>query len=235
MITPFLGQYSTKEEIYHIVSVIKRYLGLSDQYGIDSLEVAKSLMDVEILPFDETDICGILYKGKSKSTMALNALRTSHQQNFDCSHELIHFFAHEINAFKCICSENRTIRQERWMEYQANEGAAEFIIPYEYFVPEVSGVFCDSLSYSEIDGIISDLAAEYHVSESVIKIRMQSLKYEIYQYSHGVQLYDLEILSESRQKKRGIAVKSIPEIRDYKQLVEDFGDIPADNNIAIDF
>lgn len=195
-----------------------------------SIDIAKRFcnnLSLEYLPFKTDNICGILYKGKNQTSIALNRSRSEQQHNFDCAHELIHYFAHEINSCKCVCAESGTITQDSGMEYQANEGAAELLIPYQHFIPNIAGLYCDGLSSNDIDTIIIDLANEYFVSESVISIRLQSLKYEIYQYINGSNIDDLNIISNSRQKQLGINVKSIIDIRNYKRAAEEFG-IPVD-------
>ncbi len=51
---------------------------------------------LEYVPFPTTKICGILYKGDRSTAIALNDKHTKAMQNFDCMHELIHYFLHDI-------------------------------------------------------------------------------------------------------------------------------------------
>ena len=218
-----LGKYATKEDIYYMISYLKWSLGL-DSYPLDSKSVAQQFcrdLKFEYLDFDTTEICGILYKGDNSTTIGLNNFRTEDQQNFDCAHELVHYYSHDIPYCKCVCSESNQIRQESTIEYQANEGAAQLLVPYEYFISDVCDVYCEALSSYDIDCIINDLAMRYRVTDAVISVRLQSLKYEIFQYTSGVPIEDIRIISDRRQRQEGIIVESIIDVRNRKRTEED--------------
>lgn len=214
-----LYKYATKETLYCTVNRLKRSLGINS-YPVNSKELLQCFckeLRIEYIPFSTNDICGILYKGDNSTDIGLNTNRTEDQQNFDCMHEGIHYFSHDISYCKCVCSE-KIISQEKAIEYQANEGAAQFLVPYELFIPEVADLFCSELSSFDIDVMILELAKKYKVSDAVITVRLRSLKYEISQYVHGVPIDKIRILSDSRQKQEGIQVKSIMDIRDQKYV-----------------
>ena len=52
------------------------------------------------------------------------------------------------------------------------------------------------------------------MTETVIKYRFESLKYEINQYLNGTPLNEIEILSLNKQRVKGINIKSLNDIED---------------------
>ena len=181
MITEFsLQKYDTKETIYRTIDKLRYSLGISS-YPINAKLIAQSCCKapkIEYLDFDTNDICGILYKGDVSTTIALNRSRSESQQNFDCMHEEIHYFSHDISYCKCVCSE-KVIRQERSIEYQANEGAAQLLVPYQDFIPRFVGCLGKKQQHPWIQ---NDLAEFYCVTPQVINNRMDNLSYEIDQF-----------------------------------------------------
>ena len=217
-----LQKYDTKETIYRTINRLRYALGISS-YPINAKAIVQSCCkspEIEYLDFDTNDICGILYKGDVSTTVALNRNRSVSQQNFDCMHEGIHYFSHDISYCKCVCSE-KVIKQERSIEYQANEGAAQLLVPYELFVPEVTDLFREDMSSFDIDVRIAELARRYGVTDAVIAVRLRSLKYEISQYFSGIPVEKIRLLSDTRQRQEGITVRSILEIRDQRFKEED--------------
>jgi Zn-dependent peptidase ImmA (M78 family) len=217
-----LNKYSTKEEIYRTVNYLKCSLKLNS-YPLNSKKILQRFcknLTIECLPFVTSDICGILYKGDTSTSIGLNQNRSEDQQNFDCMHEGIHYFSHDISYCKCVCSEKNIISQESSIEYQANEGAAQCLVPYERFIPEISNLYDDAMSSDEIDFFIAKLAQKYHVTSAVISVRLQSLKYEIWQYMSGTAIKHLRILSDRHQKQEGIEVESIIDKRNKKRIEE---------------
>lgn len=230
-----LQKYDTKETIYRTVDKLRYALGISS-YPIDAKLIVQNCCrdpKIEYLNFDTNDICGVLYKGDVSTTVALNQNRSESQQNFDCMHEGIHYFSHDISYCKCVCSE-KVIRQERSIEYQANEGAAQLLVPYELFIPEVMDLFNANMSSSDIDARIAELAGKYGVTDAVIAVRLRSLKYEISQYISGIPIERIRLLSDTRQKQEGIVVESIMDIRDQRfkeEVLRTFHFYPKEANI----
>lgn len=221
-----LNRYSTKAEIYRTIDHLKCSLGLHS-YPLDSKEILQCFcrnLKIEYIPFNTNDICGILYKGDVSTTIGLNQNRSNGQQNFDCMHEGVHYFSHDISYCKCVCSEKNIISQESSIEYQANEGAAQFLVPYERFIPEVSGLYRQELSSFDIDFRIAKLAQEYGVTDAIISVRLQSLKYEIAQYNAGASIDNIRVLSDRRQRQEGLSVASVIDIRDRKRHEEDMNE-----------
>lgn len=205
------NKFLNKSELYLMIDMLRKHLNLPQNYiPLDSVALAHRVCKnpiIEQLNFETTSICGMLYVGEKTTTIGLNVNRTKEMQNFDCCHELIHYFCHDIKECQCVCSEisssTKSITQSPLWEWQANEGAAEFLIPYRTFIPTYVAL---SRKYAR-DFIKTppekELAKIYNVTETVIRNRIDTLNYEIYQYlSHG-NINNIQILSSRKQKTIG--------------------------------
>ena len=107
-------RYWNKTNLYRQVDALKKELQslyVFNATGIDSKGLAYQCVNnlaIREIPFDNTKICGILYKGDRKTAIGLNVNRTPEMQNFDCMHELIHYFFHDICYCQCICSDEQS-------------------------------------------------------------------------------------------------------------------------------
>lgn len=187
--------FLTKAELYKSVDKLMFELNIkSSDYPLDSVSLAKKFfVDAQIL-YKEFDLfCALLYRGKKTTTLALNSKRTPQMQNFDCMHEIIHYFLHnDVNSFQCLSGDNLPSFNDR-LEWQANEGAAQALLPYRLFIPMYA-----ALSEKGDENLIKSLAASFGVTERVVLNRIDNLKYEIYQYKIlKKSLKDIEILSKS--------------------------------------
>ena len=112
-------------------------------------------------------------------------------------HELIHYWLHDRDMFYCLNG------AESHGEWQANEGAAQFLIPYQSFIPNYCylhdrfyGYFAPQAAH---DMLIKALAGKYMVGEMTVKFRIKSLGAEISQYVGGVAVRDIKVVSGNRQ------------------------------------
>lgn len=172
-------RYWNKTNLYRQVDALKKELQslyVFNATGIDSKGLAYQCVNnlaIREIPFDNTKICGILYKGDRKTAIGLNVNRTPEMQNFDCMHELIHYFFHDICYCQCICSDEQSgeyIQQDRIQEWQANEGAAQFLVPYQDFIPRFT-----KLLNSGVTGVQSILAEYYNVTTQVIILHAENI------------------------------------------------------------
>lgn len=204
-------RFWTKRSLYSQIDALRRRLGVSAAtFPINAIDLAYThtkALSLEILPFSNNKICGILYKGVRSTSIALNANREPEMQNFDCMHELIHYFIHDIQQCQRICSsDNRLencIEQDSYLEWQANEGAAQFLVPYQDFIPNFSALL-DNPPHRNfwIEGCLAD---QYGVSPQVITFRLSSLGHEIDQYRAGVPIDRINILSKRQRQRLNIA------------------------------
>lgn len=202
-------EYWTKQKLYKEVDKLKYELGLdftSDIYPINSKELGKENckdLIIEELPFSIEYICGILYKGDNTTSIALNSSRESYQQNFDCMHELIHYFLHDISYCQLICSE-KNIKQDSFIEWQANEGAAQFLVPYQIFIPKYLELEQKYAKSSSNYKTVEELANYFNVSYTVINNRINSLENELLQYKQGIDISSINIISKTKSISLGL-------------------------------
>ena len=179
--------------------------------AINTLELCdRKISDVEIIyhAFDTSGFCGAALAGDKENTIVLNTARTENEQNFDCGHELIHLVRHRhLNngIFNCGVK-----KQNSFLEWEANEGSAQFLVPYQDFIPRFISLLSDNAP-----GIQYILAEHYHVTTQVINIRMSSLAYEIDQYREGTRLDCLELLSRKQRRQRGITTTCYQALCDF--------------------
>jgi hypothetical protein len=85
------------------------------------------------------------------------------------------------------------------MEWQANEGAAQFLMPYQSFIPNYcylhDKLYANFAPQQAYDMQIAALAGNYMVGEMAVKFRMDSLKSEIAQYIDGVDINKIKVVS----------------------------------------
>lgn len=202
-------EYWTKRMLYEFVDALRTSLGItlaSSNFPINSVEIGKkhcNNLTIEKIPFPTHYICGILYKGDSSTSIALNANRDDYMQNFDCMHELIHYFFHDISYCQLMCSE-KNIKQDSYIEWQANEGAAQFLVPYQIFIPKYLELEKKYAHSFWEDDSIEELAKYFNVSYGVIKNRINSLETEILQYKRGTNINSLVVISKSKAISLGL-------------------------------
>ena len=189
----------SKAKLYEIVTKKAAGLGFNihaKNYKIDAIALAMQVClnpEIKILEFSSIKVCGLLYKGEFATTIGLNARRSAGGKNFDCMHELIHYWLHDQCTFYCLED------MDGHMEWQANEGAAQFLMPYQSFIPNYchlhDTLYAKFAPQKAYEMQIAALAGSYMVGEMAVKFRMESLKNEIAQYINGVPIDKIRIAS----------------------------------------
>lgn len=179
----------TKKELHKFVNNKILDLGINlsdiDNYKINSKEVAHKIcknLNIEYINFNEIKICGILYKGTNTTTIGLNSKRSEKGQNFDCAHEIMHYLLHESNIFYCNEKNNNHF------EWQANEGAAQLLMPYQVFIPKflkMALIMHDFYRYEDVflNKLTEHLSYNFNVGNLAIENRIKNLKNEIFDYA----------------------------------------------------
>ena len=209
---------SEKEQLYRNVIRMKRFLGFgAHQYGINIIENWAYGIKLEKLPFKSRGLRGMSYPGTKPypDIILLNSKRSETEQNYDCGHELVHLTIHrklEKQVFNCFDS-GTAPKQDPFLDWQANEGSAEFFIPHKFFIPFFKECVGNAPSRKDIEEFKRYAADLCYVPPAVIKYRIESLKYEILQYYAGSDINDLHILSKRQQERMGIYVRSLNEIK----------------------
>lgn len=214
-----MALYYSKEGLYREVINLKNFLGIGELcYGIDLVQILlKDGFLLESIPFQTKGLRGMAIIGhaEQEDVILLNSKRTQKEQNFDCGHEMIHLAIHrslEQKTFNCF--DKLQANQNPFIEWHANEGAAEFFVPYKVFLP-IIGKYSSMLdSYSNIEHFKYKMAEIFNVPDTVIKYRFENLKYEIEQYLSGIPIEDIEILSNKKQEERNIHPISFNQISD---------------------
>lgn len=215
---------TAKENLYNRVNLIRRCLGNLDyQYPVDSLFLVQKIPNTKVdeCPFRTPGLRGMAAIGKNgkDNVILLNSKRSAAEKNYDCGHELLHICLHgnEGNTFKCF--EGSKYNRNNFLEWQANEGAAELIVPYRILLPLILN------NYDKYFGDDSSLgyysfcewaAYLFFVTPRVIEIRLESLKYEIDQFLSGVPIEKIQIMSQNDQKRFGINVESLADKENNK-------------------
>lgn len=230
-----MGQYFTKKQLYSVVHSYKRGLGLfSDDYGFNMIDLCQhdGVLLAQI-PFKTKHLRGMAAIGdtKDKDVILLNSNRTLAEQNFDCSHEYIHLCIHRrLNKKVFNCLDAIYVKQDEYIEWQANEGAAELLIPYMAFLPMIKSIIYDYQNPYLIQNFKKQAAATFNVTTRVIEYRLESLKYEIHQYLNGIPIDKIKMLSLSQQKRKRINIKSLNEI-EKELLTQKYNELSGSNFI----
>lgn len=205
--------FYSKENLYNEIHRLKHSMGFEpEEYNIDLTSYCKTKIHLEELNFTTKKLRGMAVVGDSenKDIILLNANRTHTEQRFDCGHEVVHLAFHRNIKQKIFnCLDEPTIKQDSYLEWQANEGAAEFFVPYRSLLPLVKSRYEELDSWAVMQFFKAELAETYNVSLGVIHYRLESLKYEIAQYVSGISIDDVKILSHTQQAKKKIKVSSI--------------------------
>lgn len=190
-----------KERLYEHADFYRNQLGVSFGEPVKLVDILapSTQFEIEYRTFKTPGLCGVAMVGNKTDTIILNSSRTSEEQNFDCGHEFIHLTAHRKMQDSFNCFTRAKPQQNTFREWQANEGSAQLLVPYQDFIPRFLKLF-DSGAL----GIPYILAEYYHVTPQVINIRLDSLSYEIDQYREGARLDCLELLSRNQRTSRGI-------------------------------
>lgn len=172
-------KFLNKAELYRKIELIRQSApkGRFDPYAL-----AQSLgIDIEVYQFDSSRLAGMLLRGEHKSLIILSANRPPEGRRFAASHELVHYFLHKGDRFICTGDDELSA-----IEWQANEGAAELLMPYKEFIPFYQNK-C-SLFLCNRERALRLAAEEFGVSAGMIATRIASLSSEIAQYKSGIPL-----------------------------------------------
>ncbi|WP_163195548.1 ImmA/IrrE family metallo-endopeptidase [Clostridium thermarum] len=159
--------YNRRTWLYMRIGQKLKELGITYRdYPLNSIELLKSKFPdviLEITVFPSINMGGIFYRGKECSGIALNALRSEKGRNFDCMHEMIHYWYHPNS--EAICFYSNFIKQNPGIEWEANEGAAYALMPPKLFAKK----------YFEFHGDIKALSDFFFVGETAVKYRIENL------------------------------------------------------------
>lgn len=229
--------YTTKRDLYRAINRFRCEYSIEHTDNVAAECERRGWAKVIDYPFTTIGLKGVSYLARNEQERNLIILRkalSQEEKNFTCAHELIHvkFHSHlHIATFQCF--DKVRPNQNSILEWQANEGAAELLVPMEEFLPKIKENLPSLKTWQDIENFDFELAKYFSTTSGVIKIRYEDLKYEIQQYLGGVSLENIELLSRKMQQRRGIKAESLNDIED-KLWQKDFGnyhiDIVAEDN-----
>lgn len=209
-----------KRDLYELISKEKQRLHITQRdYPINIFELCKRFSNVVIkeVNFITKDLRGLVRIASNKNenhVILVNSNKTFEEKNYHGTHEFAHILTITDSPGTTLqCFEKIRPNQDTYIEWLANEGAAEFLMPYREVLPFVKK---ESESFDESSLPILDLterlSSMYNVSFTVAQNRIRNLSYEIWQYLHGFNIDEIEILSKSEQVKKNIHIEALPEI-----------------------
>lgn len=209
-----------KSELYGFVDSLRQRYGITySVYPLDTVAIAQELDSIDVIShvFECPSFCASALVGEQRDTIILNAQRTL-SRNFDCAHELIHLKKHRDKGrtvFSCLESGRAVPGLDPFLEWEANEGAAELLVPYRLFLPYFVDWWPMINSRQDFLRFLSRAAKHFGVSSATIKVRFESLKHELWQFDSGVPLDEIELLSATQQRALSIQHASINDV--YKK------------------
>lgn len=215
-----MSHYYTKKELYHQIGLIRKHVFKCSESEYP-FPLAKWITEIngvafKTLPFKTKALRAMAYIAEDFSqnhVVLVNNSLSEYEQNFYCGHELIHLCCHKNERSKVFkCYDSIMPNQDPFLEWQANEGAAEFMVPYKILLQKIKDRIDAIDSFSDIHFFKLELANEFLVTEKVMELRLENLKYEIAQYINGVELENIVLMSRKEQKKRKISVLSLNDI-----------------------
>lgn len=215
----------TKQSLYKAVDRLRDRLQVSHlDHTYDLRTVLKNAaipIAVEELPFRTLGLHGIASIGREgeSDVILLNSKYREQVKRFDLAHEVFHCAYHRntgVNTFSCY--EVVSAHQNPYLEWQANEAAAELILPYRVFIPLAASARIERSN--QLRTYIERWASVFNVSPRNIEMRLECLKYEILQYRSGVPLDQIRFLSRREQMLRGIQAESLIEFAERLRKAE---------------
>ena len=229
--------YTTKCDLYRAINRFRSECLLERTDNVAAECERRGWAKVIEYPFATIGLKGMSYLARSgceRNIIMLRKALSREEKNFTCAHELIHVKFHNnlhIATFQCF--DKIRPNQNSILEWQANEGAAELLVPLCEFLPIIKENLPGLKTWQDFESFDFELARYFSTTNGVIKIRYEDLKYEIYQYLNEVPLDRIEILSRKMQRSRGIRVESLNDIED-RLWQKEFGnyhiDIVAEGN-----
>lgn len=217
-----MRNYLDKPALYAAIDEYRSRWGISlSDYPINTVDLCAEIgrIIVRDAMFFTPGLRGMATKRSSfdsSDIILLNQSRSREERNFDCGHELIHLTLHRTDKTQTFqCFDHSIPTQDAFLEWQANEGAAELIVPYRLLLPMI----LDEMKLARRMGIKLKgkaklfpecYAPRFGVSQAFMSNRIDSLLYEICQYSQGRGLDQLEILSKTQQEKRKVDLRQYP-------------------------
>ncbi len=196
------------------------------------MDICNKLDDycLEFVPFCTKGLRGIVSMANDKDPLnciLINSNLDYLARNYHGFHEFMHTKMHKNRFERSFCYDNSTIRdkQDPYIEWEANSGAAYLLAPPHLFIPE----FCKLYSHLKFgDGgywvrtygvqkLIDIIALKFRITPVVVKFLLQEYSYEIDQYLSDKSFDELNVVTRQEQKELGIVPTNYAKIVQRRQ------------------
>jgi len=185
-------QYSKALLYQRLQKKLDLYGITKDWYPLKAIDIVEQIPNfiLKFHKFESVHIGAVLIRGKQDGIM-VNAKKSELDQNFDIAHELMHYWLHPAaSSYLSLDTPNQNSK----FEWEANEGAAQLLVPYQDFIPRFLNIAAViEENHMSINDLYQHLSKHYKVQEVVIDYRIQNLDAEIMQYHFGASLQNIAL------------------------------------------
>ena len=180
-------KHYSKAELYCKIRELRAQFGICpDDYPLNVLDLCDKYPGIQVCfyNFKTVGLKGMAHigEGTDNDVIIVNAKQEKAERNFTITHEVMHLIFHRdepIKQFSCYDKVRST--QNSYVEWQANEGAAEFIIPAFLFLKIIKEEWNTLHTSRDFAKLKDHLSLKFNATPHVIEIRYEHLKYEIFQ------------------------------------------------------
>ena len=142
-------------------------------------EIAGRLGITVVYNPSEEEVAGVLYRDGDSVSMIVNSSSEKSRQRFTVAHEIGHFLLHRGEVFldkrvRVNLLDTGPGLATAFEEIQANQFAAELLMPREWMIEEVDRRFQHQRQTSE-DDLLDGLAEHFSVSWDAVEYRLANL------------------------------------------------------------
>ncbi|MBE6936381.1 MAG: ImmA/IrrE family metallo-endopeptidase [Ruminococcaceae bacterium] len=184
----------TRGVLYRRIDAMRRKYGIRGRFDPFAF-AAEHEIPVQYHAFSNPALKGILVRSGGACGVVLDPRLSQAEQRLTLTHELVHLELH-------YGEQGTAFSHHSGMEYQADEGAAELLMPYRDLLPRAAA-FRRRYRQDPVQ-ITGLLAAHYRVDLDTMRRRLESLDYELMCFLRGTPVS--EIIPLSRQEKQHQAI-----------------------------
>ena len=135
-----MSQIRNKAELYQAAAALRRQLCLPERCtsgAVFGRIQSQPGIQIAFLPFQSPALRGMCSPGKpgQEDIILLSSRLTGRERGFYAVHEWLHLCWHrDASKSPFLCGEYRFPQQDSFLEWQANEGAAEILMPWRQVV-----------------------------------------------------------------------------------------------------
>lgn len=214
-----MAEIRTKADLYRAAARIRTELALPPE-GCRADEVFRRIAHrpesiLTLVPFATPGLQGMASVGQDgeRDVILLAQRLDERERGFYAAHELVHLTCHrqeQGGLFRCF--DSYLPARDDYLEWQANEGAAEILMPWRLFLQTVLDLSPDLTRRSSIQRLQLELADRFGVTQGMIAVRLESLKYELHLALQGEPIDGICPISAREQQRRNIAVPSLNDL-----------------------